>query len=240
MQTIRHPRSTRLGCVLTSLGFLVAMPGCQAPAAPSGGPGDAAAAVVDLLLPDTATPVDLGMPAADLAIDPNACTPPAPKGSLYATADTLLGDTKLSSMCRYRGQVLLIFNAAELCGYTFETAGLQDLQTTYGAQGFQVLGFYSNDFGNQGGNPAQCNAKFHVTFDTFEIAPVSGANPRPVYAWLLSQPNPGPAKEIAPQWNFSKYLISRDGRLVQHWPHDETPDTPEIAAAIKAEIARPK
>lgn len=166
------------------------------------------------------------------------CDPPAAPDSIFATSDTKVGDVAPSSMCQYRGQVMFIFNAAELCGYTPQTTALQKVQGSYEAKGLTVLGFYSDDFGNQGGSPDTCNSKYGVTFDTFEVAPVKGANARPVFAWLLKQPNPGPAAEIAPQWNFSKYLVDRKGKLVKHWSHTVVPDAKEITDAIEAELAK--
>lgn len=121
-----------------------------------------------------------------------------------------------------------------------------------------MLGFLSNDFGNQGGTDAQidtCNSMYAVTFPQFDLDHVidtDGAGPiapQPVWNWLLSQPNPGPAQGINPGWNFNKYLVSKDGQLVKHWasgvypgddpknPNDSF-DTNEIVQAIKAELAK--
>lgn len=131
-------------------------------------------------------------------------------------------------------------------------AGLQVLEATFAAQGFHVLGFLENDFGNQAGTPGQiemCTEKYNVTFPQFEIDHVIGANAQPVWQWLLSQPNPGPASSIEPQWNFNKYLVSKDGKLVAKWdslpypgddpndPNDDF-DTNPVVVAIKAELAK--
>jgi len=166
------------------------------------------------------------------------CDPPAAADSLFATSDTKVGDVKPTSLCEYRGKVLFIFNAAELCGYTGQSTALQKLETTYEGKGLEVLGFYSNDFGNQGGDPAACNVNYKITFDTFDIAPVKGANARPVFAWLAKQSNPGPEATLEPQWNFSKYLVGRDGKLVKHWSHTVVPDDKQITNAIEAELAK--
>lgn len=132
--------------------------------------------------------------------------------------------------------------------------GLQVLEETFKQDGLRVLGFLSNDFGNQGGDPGQvdgCTDKYGITFDQFAINPVKGANAQPVWQWLLSQTEPGPAASITPEWNFNKYLIGRDGTLVAHWnspvypgddplnPNDAF-DTNPIVIAIKAELAKPK
>jgi len=170
--------------------------------------------------------------------DPSGCSPAPSPGTFHALEDTLIGDVKPSSMCKYTGKVLFVFNAAELCGYTGQTTAIQKLQSTYEAKGLTVLGFYSNDFGNQGGNPETCNSKYGVTFDTFEIAPVKGANARPVFAWFGKQTSPGPEMTSEPQWNFSKYLVARDGTWAKHWSTPTLPDAKEVTDAIEAELAK--
>lgn len=110
----------------------------------------------------------------------------------------------------------------------------------------------------QGGTMGQidaCNGKYHVTFEQFAKAHVidpDGAGPlepQPVWKWLLSQTNPGPAPSIQPSWNFNKYLIARDGTLIAHWPETEywgmDPNAPDftsspVVQAIMTEIAKPK
>lgn len=126
------------------------------------------------------------------------------------------------------------------------------MEDKFKAQGFEVLGFLSNDFAGQGGTDGQidaCNAKYAVTFQQFATEPVTGPSAVPVFAWLESQPNPGPAAQPQPTWNFHKYLISRKGELVAHWdtvvyPGDDPAvatdsfDTSPIVIAIKAELAK--
>jgi len=122
-----------------------------------------------------------------------------------------------------------------------------------------VLGFLSNDFGMQAGSDGQidsCNGKYMVTFKQFAIDHVHDvdgagpAEPQPVWKWILAQPDPGPvAGGLDPTWNFHKYLISKDGKLVKHWASPTYPgddpnnpsdsfDTSEIVQAIKAELAK--
>ena len=131
-------------------------------------------------------------------------------------------------------------------------AGLQGLEAEFGSAGFNVLGFYSNDFGNQGGDEGDidmCTEQYAVTFDTFAIDHVVDPNAQPVWQWILSQPNPGPAPTIEPTWNFHKYLISKDGELINHFPQllypgddpnnpNDSFDTNAIVVAIKAELAK--
>jgi glutathione peroxidase len=137
-------------------------------------------------------------------------------------------------------------------------AGLQVLEETFEGEGLQVLGFLSNDFGNQGGSDEQidgCTEQYGVTFDQFAIDHVKdpdGAGPeqaQPVFDWLLAQPNPGPAASTEPTWNFHKWLVSRDGQLIAHWesatypgdnpsdPNDSF-DTSPIVVAIRAELEK--
>lgn len=136
---------------------------------------------------------------------------------------------------------------------------LQVLEDTFAAQGFHVLGFFSDDFGTQGGEGGQidsCNGTYEVSFPEFAIhhvIDVDGAGPevpQPVWDWILTQPNPNPALALPPDWNFHKYLISRDGKLVQHFPREAWPgddpnnpndsfDTSDIVVAIKQELAKP-
>lgn len=126
-------------------------------------------------------------------------------------------------------------------------------------QGLHVLSFISNDFGNQGGDPGQidaCTDKYHVTFQQFGIDHVidpDGGGPgkaQPVFDWLLAQPNPGPAGSLAATWNFHKYLVGRDGKLMAAWASEVYPgddpnnpfdsfDGSPIVIAIKAELAKP-
>ncbi len=132
------------------------------------------------------------------------------------------------------------------------------MEESFVGQGFEVLGFLSNDFGMQGGSSGQidmCINSYNLTFKQFAINhvhDVDGAGPeeaQPVWKWLLSQPDPGPVVGLDPTWNFHKYLISKDGKLVKHWasatypgddplnPNDSF-DTSEIVMAIKAELAK--
>ena len=126
------------------------------------------------------------------------------------------------------------------------------MEDKFSGEGLHVLGFLSNDFGNQGGSQEEieaCKAQYALKFQQFELDHVVGAQAQPVYAWLESQPDPGPAATLAPTWNFHKYLVSRDGKLVASWdtplypgddpqdPNDSFDGSP-IVIAIKAELAK--
>jgi glutathione peroxidase len=136
-------------------------------------------------------------------------------------------------------------------------AGLQVLEEQFSGQGFHVLGFYSNDF-NQAGNDGQidqCTSDYQITFPQFAVGHVKDVDgsgplePQPVWQWILSQPQVGPAPSLVPSWNFNKYLVSRSGELVAHWSESVYPgdnpqnandsfDTNPIVVAIRAELAK--
>lgn len=182
------------------------------------------------------------------------CDPTAEAGSIFELNAESLDVEQIDpvSMCKYRGDVMLIVNTAAVCGYTPQMEGLQSLQEKFAAEGFTVLGFLSNDFGNQGGSDGEieaCTDKYNVSFDQFAIDHVKGPDVQPVFGWLLGHQNPGPASNLEPTWNFHKYLVSRDGKLIANWDTDVYPgddpnnaddsfDTSPIVTAIKAELAK--
>ncbi|CAN5781402.1 hypothetical protein BH11MYX4_BH11MYX4_13250 [soil metagenome] len=147
------------------------------------------------------------------------------------TLDTIDGTPR--SLGDFRGKVLLLVNTASECGYTPQYQGLEKLHTTYGARGFSVVGFPSNDFGGQepGSNKeikAFCTAKFGVTFPMFAKIPVKGPAKHPLYAMLVQTP---PAGEV--KWNFNKFLVGKDGKVIARFDSDVTPESPELASAIE-------
>jgi len=148
-------------------------------------------------------------------------------------------DGKTTSLKDYAGKVLLIVNVASKCGYTPQYKGLEELHQKYSAKGFSVLGFPCNDFGGQEpGTAAEiktfCSTKYSVTFPLFEKLHVKGAEQHPLYAALTgkSSPVPGDVK-----WNFGKFLIGKDGKILKRWDSKTTPDDAELAAAIEAALA---
>lgn len=138
-------------------------------------------------------------------------------------------------LSRYRGEVLLIVNTASQCGYTPQYAGLQALYERYRENKFNVLGFPSNDFGEQEpGDDRQigafCKSNYGVEFPMFSKVRVLGADAHPVYAYLTSLPKPigGPV-----EWNFQKYLVDRKGNVVARFASETEPNDPELVAAIE-------
>ena len=145
---------------------------------------------------------------------------------------TLDGQPK--DLASYAGKVLLVVNVASECGYTPQYAGLQKLHDAYKDKGLLVLGFPCNQFGAQEpGSAAQiqafCSKNFGVTFPLFEKVEVKGAAQAPVYGFLT-------AAHGEPKWNFHKYLVGKDGKVLQAYPSKVAPDSPELKAAIEAAL----
>lgn len=140
-------------------------------------------------------------------------------------------DGKPGNLAQYKGKVSLVVNVASKCGYTPQYEGLEKLQRELKGKGFNVLGFPSNDFGGQEPGTAQeiatfCKLTYDVTFPMFEkLVTKKGAGQSPIYAWLGQTGN-------LPAWNFSKYLVDKQGKVVAFFPSKVTPEDPELRAAI--------
>ena len=140
---------------------------------------------------------------------------------------------------QYAGQVLLIVNTASACGFTPQLAGLQALHQQYAAQGLVVLGFPCNQFGAQepGSNAeiAQfCQRNYGVDFPVLAKVEVNGAGAHPLFQWLKAQA-PGLLGTQAIKWNFTKFLVGRDGRVIRRYAPQTAPH--ELAADIEAALA---
>lgn len=143
------------------------------------------------------------------------------------------------TLAPYRGRVLLIVNVASACGYTPQYQGLQALFQKYEKRGLTVLGFPCNQFGAQeSGTNAEikefCSAKFHVTFPMFDKLSVNGPQRHPLYAALAGKGSPFPG-EIT--WNFNKFLVGRDGKILHRFDSDAEPESPEVVKAIETALA---
>jgi glutathione peroxidase len=132
----------------------------------------------------------------------------------------------------YKGKVALVVNTASKCGYTPQYKGLQALYTELAPRGFVVLGFPSNDFGGQEPGTAEeiktfCELNYKVSFPMFsKVVTQATDGQSPIYAWL------GRTGDL-PKWNFSKYLIGRDGKVLAFFPSKVAPDAPELRQAIE-------
>ncbi|MFC6999077.1 glutathione peroxidase [Rufibacter roseus] len=137
----------------------------------------------------------------------------------------------------YKGKKLLIVNVASKCGYTKQYADLEKLHKMHGDK-VVVLGFPANDFGGQEPGDNEdiaefCQKNFGVTFPLFEKASVIGAEKQPLYKWLTSKDENGTNSE-APAWNFSKYLISKDGKILKFYPSKVSPLSEELLRDINS------
>lgn len=160
-------------------------------------------------------------------------------GLLDVSYRPLSGKTPVNLKKQYAGQVLLVVNTASKCGYTPQYEGLEALHQHYAAQGFAVLGFPSNDFkGQEPGSEQEiqefCTLTYGVKFPMFEKVAVTGDHATPLYKSLAQ------ATGTAPGWNFHKYLIGRDGRVVANFPSKVTPDDPALVEAIERALKAPR
>ena len=148
-------------------------------------------------------------------------------------------DGKDVSMADYKGKVLLIVNVASKCGYTPQYKGLQADYEKYKDKGFVVLGFPCNQFNKQepGSNEEIkqfCTSKYFVTFPMFDKIEVNGANRHPLYALLAGKDSPF-AGNIT--WNFNKFLIGKDGKILKRFDSKITPESAELTGAVEAALA---
>jgi glutathione peroxidase len=148
-------------------------------------------------------------------------------------------DGKDTSLAAYKGKVLLVVNVASKCGYTPQYKGLEALYEKYQSKGFAVLGFPCNQFGAQEPGTNEeikqfCSSKYNVTFPMFDKIDVNGPNRHPLYATLAGKESPYPG-DI--KWNFSKFLISSDGKIIKRFDSKVAPDSPELTQAIEAALA---
>jgi glutathione peroxidase len=142
-------------------------------------------------------------------------------------------------LARFRGQPLLIVNTASACGFTPQFAGLEELHRTYGGRGLAVLGFPCNQFGAQdpGSNEeiaSFCQANYGVSFPMMEKIEVNGAQAHPLYRWLTAEA-PGLLGSKAIKWNFTKFLVGKDGQVIRRYAPQDKPET--LAKDIEAVLA---
>lgn len=147
-----------------------------------------------------------------------------------------LQDEAPQDLCRHAGQVVLVVNTASHCGFTRQYEGLEKLHARYAARGLVVLGFPSNDFGNQEpGTNAQiaefCSSTFGVKFPMFTKTVVTGQKAHPLFAQLTRESGK------APGWNFHKYLIGRDGQVVAQYSAFTSPEDPKLVSRVERLLA---
>ena len=181
--------------------------------------------------------------AAFADTDASAATPPANSAAPTAAAcpATLkfsfprLQDEKPQDLCQYAGKVLLVVNTASYCGFTPQYQGLEALYGKYRERGLVVLGFPSNDFEQESGNNKQiadfCENTYGVKFPMFSKTAVRGSDANPFYVQLAK------ATGRQPLWNFHKYLIGRDGKILATYTSLTTPDDKTLVADIEKQLA---
>jgi len=179
----------------------------------------------------------LGLVAATLALAaPLQSGDTMASDSLYSLKTTAL-DGKPADLVQYKGKVALAVNVASQCGLTPQYAGLEKLHEELKGRGFTVLGFPSNDFGGQEpGTPEEistfCKKNYGVTFPMFsKLVTKAGPDQSPIYGLL------GKGREL-PSWNFAKYVVGKDGRVVAFFNSKVPPDDKALREAIEAELAR--
>ena len=175
------------------------------------------------------------LPFAYCAVVAVAAAPPSSSSSgtvsSFYDLKTSYLDGKPADLGVFRGKVTLAVNVASKCGFTPQYEGLEKLNRELAGKGFAVLGFPSNDFGGQEPGTAKeiaefCRLTYDVTFPMFsKLVTKPGSEQSPIYRFL------GTSGHL-PAWNFSKYVIGKDGRIVAFFPSDVTPESPELRRAI--------
>ena len=142
-------------------------------------------------------------------------------------------DGQETNLSKYKGKVCLVVNVASQCGYTPQYKGLEALYQAYKGKRLEILGFPSNDFGAQEpGTEAQikqfCSTKYDVSFDMFSKVKVTGAEKIDIYKYLTE----ATGNEV--QWNFNKFLVNKEGKVVKYYASSVAPDSPELKKDIDA------
>ncbi|RJG15897.1 glutathione peroxidase [Massilia cavernae] len=171
-------------------------------------------------------PAYAATPASAATATPAACP------ALLRQNFKRLQDDAPQDLCQYAGKVILVVNTASYCGYTPQYEGLERLYAKYASRGFVVLGFPSNDFGKQEPGKSKeiadfCFNTYGVKFPMFAKSSVTGAEANPFHASLIK------ATGKEPKWNFTKYLIDRNGKVIEHYPSKVTPEDKQVVSKIE-------
>jgi glutathione peroxidase len=158
--------------------------------------------------------------------------------SIYDFEAQQIGGSRVP-LSQFRGKPLLIVNTASACGFTPQFAGLEKLHEAYAARGLVVLGFPCNQFGSQdpGSNEeiaSFCQVNYGVSFPMMQKIDVNGENAHPLYRWLTTEA-PGLLGSKRIKWNFTKFLVGRDGRVMKRYAPMDKPD--KLAKDIEAALA---
>ena len=177
-----------------------------------------------------------------IASSVSAATPPDVKTSgcpaLWQKNLPRLQDDSPQNLCQYSGKVALVVNTASYCGFTSQYQGLEKVYARFQQRGLVVMGFPSNDFGQQEpGNSKQiadlCFNTYGVKFPMFAKSAVTGVQANPLFKELAAQTGQ------SPRWNFHKYLVDRRGKVVGSFPSDMSPEDPKLIAQIEKALTAP-
>jgi len=146
-------------------------------------------------------------------------------------------DGKPYALSQHKNQVMLIVNVASQCGYTSQYKGLQELHAKYADKGFTVIGVPANEFGAQepGSNEdikQFCTSRYNVTFPMLAKTVVKGDGICPLYSYLVKNGNEKPVS-----WNFNKFLVGKDGKVIAHYESNVAPNDPTLLAAMEKALA---
>ncbi|MFT3859175.1 MAG: glutathione peroxidase [Aquabacterium sp.] len=200
----------------------------------------AARAIVSLVLSTAGAAVHAAdKPAPATATATATATPAANCPALLNKTFARLQDEQPQHLCQYSGQVILVVNTASFCGFTKQYKGLEALYARFKDRGFVVLGFPSGDFGNQehktGKEIAEfCANTYGVKFPMFAKSHVSGDEANALFADLIK------ASGTRPKWNFYKYLIGRNGQVVDSYSSMTAPEDADLVAEIEKQLAAKK
>ena len=168
---------------------------------------------------------------------PAAAAQPASCPALLQHTFPRLQDEKPQSLCQYSGKVLLVVNTASYCGFTPQYEGLEKLYARYRDRGLVVLGFPSNDFRQETGSNKEiadfCANTYGVKFPMFAKSAVRGSDANPLFRELAAQGG------RAPLWNFHKYLVGRDGKVVANYTSLTGPDDAALVRALEQQLSTP-
>lgn len=148
-------------------------------------------------------------------------------------------DGKPEALADYQGKVILVVNVASQCGYTPQYSALESIYEKYKGQGFVILGFPANNFGGQEPGTNEeiktfCTRKYSVSFPIYAKISVKGADQAALYAYLTKATPAGIRGDI--KWNFTKFLVDRNGNVVQRFEPAVTPDSKEVTSAIEKQL----
>ena len=162
----------------------------------------------------------------------------AAEGSAYDYQfNTLIGHKPLP-LSQFKGKVVMVVNTASQCGFTRQYAGLEKLYKTYGDKGLVIVGVPSNDFGGQEPGSSEeiasfCKLNYGVSFPMAAKEVVSGDTAHPFYQWAAA----GLGFGTSPKWNFHKYLINRNGQLIDYFNSTTAPDSGRLVEAVEKALA---